>query len=209
MERVGLFGGSFDPPTLGHLAVAQAARSELQLNRVEFVPVHQPVHRAAMLASSEQRLAMLELMLDSRPGLAINPVEIERDAPSYSVSTLENLTQQRPGVQWFWLLGTDAFNAFESWYRPQRILELCHLVVMSRPGYSLPDSVLPQNRVLSREQLWRQRAGGIYALEFAALDVSSTRVRADLQKQDAAALQQALSAPVLDYIHQKRLYQAL
>jgi len=187
--------------------MAKAAQSALQLDRVEWIPLYQAVHRAGPQASSDQRERMLELLLEPEPQQLINRIEIERGGASYMVDTLRLLQQQRSSDTFFLLLGTDAFEGFSRWKEPQQILKLCHLAVLSRPGYRLPpDAPVADSVQVDEQSLPANRFGKIYTLEFAALNVSSTEVRQALQDCAFDTLKQSLSPPVLNYIQEQGLY---
>lgn len=131
-ERIGVFGGSFDPVHHGHLTIALAALESLPLDRVVFVPARRsPLKEGVPSASEADRLAMLERAIDGERRFALSRLELERPAPSYTVATLEALSDA--GVL-FLILGADAAAEFARWHRPERIRELATIVVARRPG---------------------------------------------------------------------------
>jgi nicotinate-nucleotide adenylyltransferase len=137
--RVGVFGGTFDPVHVGHLAIALAALESVPLDRVLFVPVRRsPLKDRDPLASVADRVAMLEAALVGEPRFALSRVELERDGVSYTVDTLEALRAQG---ELFLILGSDALADLARWRRPDRISELATILVAARPGAPEPDPV--------------------------------------------------------------------
>lgn len=151
--RLGIFGGSFDPVHLGHLAAAEQAAYGLALARVLFVPArHQPLKEQAPRASDADRLAMLELAVAGNPRFAVSALELERPAPSYTVETLRALAAQYgPDCELYLLLGVDAVNTLDRWREPDALLRLARVVAMSRgnvrePDWSLLSGIVPDAR---------------------------------------------------------------
>jgi nicotinate-nucleotide adenylyltransferase len=137
--RVGVFGGSFDPVHVGHLAIALAALESVPLDRVLFVPVRRsPLKDRDPLASVADRVAMLEAAIVGEPRFALSRVELERDSVSYTVDTLEALRSQG---ELFLILGSDALADLARWRTPDRIRELATILVAARPGAPEPDPV--------------------------------------------------------------------
>jgi nicotinate-nucleotide adenylyltransferase len=131
--RVGILGGTFDPVHAGHLALARAAREEMDLAEVLFVLAGSPWRKAdRRVAAPEHRLAMLRLALKDKAAFEIATLEVEREGPSYTADTLEVLRASRPQDQLFLVLGADALVDLPNWSRPGRILELAALVVAER-----------------------------------------------------------------------------
>ncbi|HEU4994682.1 MAG TPA: nicotinate-nucleotide adenylyltransferase [Gemmatimonadaceae bacterium] len=164
--RLAIFGGSFDPPHVGHLLAAQDAFEQLSLDRLVFVPAAtQPLKVGRTVASASQRLAMVRLLVDGDPRFEVSPVEVERSGLSFTVDTLEHFTAAHPGAELFLLVGADVLDTFSQWREPEQIAKLAHLVVLERVGdrpASLPAG-LEGRRV---ERLPTRR-----------MDVSSTEIR--------------------------------
>lgn len=130
-----MFGGTFDPPHLGHLIVAQDAWRELALDRVLFVPAAVPPHkRGRVTAPAALRLAMLEAATAEDARFAVDDLELRRAGPSYTVDTLRALRERDAAGTFFFLLGADQFREFHSWREPREIARLATLVVLSREG---------------------------------------------------------------------------
>lgn len=192
--RLGLFGGTFDPPHLGHLLVADAAREHLGLDRVLWVPAARPYHKAGPQASFAEREAMLEAMLADRPD-EVAPVERGRERPSYTVDLLghfRDMGWQRE--QLYFLMGADSLGDLPRWKDCPRLFELGTLVAVTRPGYHLecPD--------LAPDLLAQVRR-----LEVDGLDVSSSELRAHLAAGNLAA-KQYLHPAVLAWVREHEAY---
>ncbi len=137
MARVGVFGGTFDPVHIGHLAIALAALDSVPLDRVIFVPARRsPLKDRDPVASARERVAMLEAAIADEPRFQVSMVELERDGPSYTIDTLESL--RREG-ELFLILGSDALAGLPRWRTPERIRELATILVAARPGAPEPD----------------------------------------------------------------------
>ena len=135
--RTGVFGGTFDPVHVGHLAIAQAALESATLDRVIFVPARRsPLKDREPAASAADRLAMLEAATKGEPRFAVSRVELDRDGPSYTVDTLEAL---RSEGELYLILGSDALADLPRWRSPERIRALARLLVARRPGAPEPD----------------------------------------------------------------------
>ena len=137
--RIGVFGGTFDPVHVGHLAIALAALESVPLDRVLFVPVwRSPLKDRDPLASTADRVAMLETAIASEPRFALSRAELEREGVSYTVDTLEELRSQG---ELFLILGSDALADLARWRAPDRIRELATILVAARPGAPEPDAM--------------------------------------------------------------------
>lgn len=136
---IGVLGGTFDPIHLGHLAIAEEVREALGLERVLFVPARRPVHKPGRPVSpAEDRVAMVALAIGDNPAFALSRVEVDRDGPSYTVDTLEGLAAEARAADrtpdLTFILSAEAYAGLPTWHRPERILELCRMAVVPRPG---------------------------------------------------------------------------
>jgi nicotinate-nucleotide adenylyltransferase len=190
--RLGIFGGSFDPPHLGHLLPVIDAAETLRLDEVRFVPAAvQPFKVGRSAATPAQRLAMTQRLVASVPGFVADGTEIERSGLSFTVDTLAVMAAASPGAERFLLLGADAFALFDQWRDPQRILSLASIAVLVRGGDVMPD-------VGSRE------GAGVQLLETRRVDISSTELRARVA--DGRTIRGFVPDAVADYIAEHRLY---
>jgi len=171
-HRVGVLGGTFDPIHIGHLLIAEEARSRLCLDRVVFVPARiSPLKQDdGTLFSDEERYAMIRAAIADNAAFAISRVDLDRPAPSFTVDTLR-LLRQEMGEQhsYFFIMGADSLDTLSRWRRPEEIIRQARLVVVSRPGFR-PDLTYLEARI-----------PGISAatdvLEGLMMDVSSTEIR--------------------------------
>jgi nicotinate-nucleotide adenylyltransferase len=167
--RLGLLGGTFDPPHVGHLLLAEAAREQLRLDRILFVPASVPPHkRGRPVTPARTRRALLAAALRGT-GFGLSTIELDRPGPSYTVDTLESFARTQSGARLFLLIGADSLNDLPTWRDPERILSLATVAVAVRPGTPLAG--------LGRASLVRHK-GAITFLGNPPVDVSSTRLRA-------------------------------
>jgi len=137
--KLGIFGGTFDPPHMGHLIVAEHVREELGLDRVVFIPCSIPPHkRENDITPGPHRLEMVKLAIEGNPAFDVSDMELVRGGVSYTVETLVDFSRRLPDWQLFFLVGMDNIGEFQTWLQPERILELAAIVVMKRPGYEFP-----------------------------------------------------------------------
>jgi nicotinate-nucleotide adenylyltransferase len=158
--RLGIFGGTFDPPHLGHLLVASDAYEALALDRLLFIPAAvQPFKREAVEAPPAARLRMLELLVGDDPRFAVDSIEIDRKGLSYTVETLTELAARIPEAHRFLLIGEDLTGQIATWREPERIAELADIVVLVRGGErdgsqtalaAVPEQELPMRRLATR-----------------------------------------------------------
>src|SRR5574341_1969042 len=143
-ERIGIFGGTFDPPHLGHLILASEARAQLKLTRLLWVLTPIPPHKLRQpISSLDDRLAMLKLALADEPAFELSTVEIGRRGPHYTVDTLKLLPEQNRGADLILLLGGDSLRDLPTWHRPADLVAACRQIgVMRRPGDSIDLSAL-------------------------------------------------------------------
>lgn len=133
--RLGIFGGTFDPPHHGHLIIATEVRHALALDRVLFLPAGRPPHkRGAAVSPAEHRVSMTRLAIAGDPTFALCLDDVERGGPSYTADTLEALARQYPGAKLFFLMGEDSLRDLPTWRAPARILRAARLAVAARPG---------------------------------------------------------------------------
>jgi len=138
--RTGILGGSFDPIHHGHLILARAAREELGLDRVIFIPAHASPHKTGDFSTTgEERLAMVRLAIDGEDGFEFSDIELHRPPPSYTVDTLRQLRAAHPKDELVLLIGADQAAAFDTWREPGEICNLAQIAVLDRAGAAAPD----------------------------------------------------------------------
>ena len=206
VAMIGVLGGTFDPVHYGHLRTALEVVEHFGLSTLRLIPGNVPPHRQQPVASPQQRLAMLQLAIAQEPCLQADDRELRREGYSYSFDTLASLRQEiGQEMPLLFTLGFDAFLKFQDWHRWNEILAQTHLVVVQRPGYSLPPAGWYESRLSTDpNELCSTPAGRIYPFAVTALDISATRLR------DALRLghnpRYLLPDSVLDYIHTHQLY---
>ncbi|MCB5990550.1 nicotinate-nucleotide adenylyltransferase [Janibacter melonis] len=145
-------GGTFDPIHHGHLVAASEAQSLLDLDEVVFVPTGQPWQKAERTVSPpEHRYLMTVVATASNPRFTVSRVDIDRDGPTFTIDTLRDLRAARPDDELFFITGADALAQILSWKDADELFELAHFVGVTRPGYELSESGLPQDRVTLQE----------------------------------------------------------
>jgi nicotinate-nucleotide adenylyltransferase len=197
--RIALFGGTFDPPHRGHLAIARAAADAFQLDAVLFAPVGlQPLKENLTATSFADRLAMVQLACEADPRFQASTIDAPRvdGGPNYTVDTLSKFRDQMPAATIFNLVGSDSFLSLRSWREPHRLLHLAEWIVVSRPGSPLND--------LSALRLTKEERGWIHLIETVHEEVSATDLR---KRLDAGEDCGDLIPPQVDrYIHSHGLY---
>lgn len=183
---IGIYGGTFDPIHYGHLRTALEVKQAVGLDQVRFIPCHIPPHRATPGATSAQRLALLHAALvNAEPGFRIDSRELERPGPSYMVDTLASIRAEIGAEPLGLIVGLDAFLNLHRWHRWRDLFTLAHVLVMRRPGPALnpPEELaqeLGQRAMADPALLHTQPAGAIHFIEVSQLDISATRIRAEL-----------------------------
>lgn len=183
--RIGLLGGSFDPPHVGHWLAAIDAFEQLALDRLDFIPAaQQPLKPDGHVAPESARLAMLQAMVGGDPRFRVNAVEIDRGGLSFTVDTVSAYRDSGPDDQLFLLLGADAARRLSSWKEPERLLRLATLIVLTRGAESFVDDglgrdalVLSTRRVDVSSTEVRRRAGEGRSLRGFVLDAVAERIR--------------------------------
>lgn len=196
VERIGVLGGTFDPIHYGHLAAAEEARAKLGLREVVFVVAGVPPHKLdEEITPAEDRYAMVELAIASNPHFSVSRIDIDRPGPSYTVDTIA-LLRQKWTEEIYFIMGMDSLMEIDTWHQPQRLIQLCRLVAVERPGF-VPDlerleAALPG--ITARTEI----------IDMPEVDISST----DLQRRVREGLPIKYQVPpdVEEYIHKHRLY---
>lgn len=200
LRRIGILGGTFDPPHRGHLEIARLALDAAALEQVIFIPAAQPRLKAnEPRANPQQRLEMLQLAVNGAPNFAVSDLELRRPGPTLTVETLRQLHQQTPNAELHFILGLDALAKFDQWVEPQRITQLTRLLAVSRPGYANFDwpAFYARNP---------HAAGRIDCLPHAAINLSASELRRLLAA--GRPVTGLLPAAVEGYIRENGLYRA-
>lgn len=199
MQRIGVIGGTFDPIHYGHLAAAEEARVRVNLEKVLFAVAGLPPHKLdEEVTPVEHRLAMVQLGIFSNPDFELSRVDVDRSGPSYTVDTISILQEQwGQGTEMFFILGLDSLVEVPTWHQPERLIQLCHLVAVARPGFEVDMRQLEDSvpGISSRVEI----------IDMPEVDISSS----DLQRRVRESLPIRYQVPeeVERYIREHRLYQ--
>ena len=191
LKKFGLFGGSFDPVHIAHVALAQVALSQLQLDAVRWVPAGQPWQKTRELASPAHRAAMVQLAIADEPRFTLERCELNRVGPSFTLDTVRELQAATPGAQWFLIIGQDQYVGLHTWRDWKLLLQLVTLAVAMRPG--VPAQVNPEV----------QRVGH-QPVALPMMDISSTEIRERVAS--GQGIDRLVPAAVARYIDRHHLY---
>ena len=202
MRRLILFGGSFDPIHKGHTHVAVSALQQLNADKLIFIPAKQsPLKQNSPLASNEHRLNMIKHAIADANNITVDACEFKRPAPSYTLDTIQEFRQSLGNdIELFWLVGADTLPELPHWYRIDELMQLCHLAIMTRGGYEIPN--FSQFKTLWGEK--RVQELEKHRIRTPMIEMSSSEIRTKLQHQDDVS--DYLHPKVIDYIQQHHLY---
>ena len=200
-RRIGILGGTFDPPHLGHLLIAETARVALELETVLFLPAGEPWLKSGQrIAPADHRLNMVRVAVADNPGFCVSDCEIRRSGATYTVDTLRELRCAYPNdVGFYFIVGSDVLNQFHRWKEPESILELCRLAVIERPG-GPADGIA----TLSGRFPLQVESGAVVAVAAPRVDFSASELRRILAAGQSVRYQ--VPDPVADYIKRHELY---
>lgn len=198
-ERIGLFGGTFDPPHLGHLILASEARSQLELTRLLWTVTPDPPHKQDQLITPlEHRLAMVKLAIEDNPYFELSDAELDRPGPQYTVDTIKLVAEQNPQAEIVPVLGGDSLQDLPTWHQPKEIVYAAHWVgVMRRPGEEV-----------NLDKLERELPGiksKVHYVDAPLLEIASREIRSRVAT--GKPFRYYLPELVYEYIEQHHLYQ--
>jgi nicotinate-nucleotide adenylyltransferase len=202
VRRLGILGGTFDPPHYAHLILGQHAFEELNLDRVLFVPAGVPPHKTVTRTPSEDRIHMLKLAIESNPNFELSRIEIDRPGPHFTIDTIRLIQELNPEAELFFIMGGDTYRDLPNWDRPQEMFETCKLAVavMRRPGFGSPDLSLGMHRntIPDLEE-------NALMLNSPLVEISSTDIVDRIQH--GKSIRYMVPESVHDYIQDKGLYE--
>lgn len=202
-ERIGILGGSFNPVHSGHLVLAQDALEQFGLARVVFVPAAQPPHKPSPgLAPASDRLEMLRLAVSGDARFEVSDIELQRGGVSYTVDTLRQFREQRPGAPLSFIIGGDTLRELHTWREIYTVLDLADLVTVARPGFRSDDL---NEATLRLRDPWPRRLAANVATGH-LIEISSTDVRARVAR--GQSIRYLVPAAVEQYILSRALYRA-
>jgi nicotinate-nucleotide adenylyltransferase len=190
-RRVGVFGGTFDPPHNAHVALARSALHELQLDEVRWIPAGQPWQKSRQITEAEHRAAMVALAIEGESRFVLDRGELDRSGPSYTLDTVAALRTQQPQAQIFLIIGADQYASLHTWRGWQALLSCVVLAVANRPGVQ----ARPDAQVLRHQHR---------VVPLAMQDVSSTDIRQRAAQHQP--INHLVPPPVARYIEQHSLY---
>ncbi|WKZ45606.1 MAG: nicotinate-nucleotide adenylyltransferase [Anaerolineales bacterium] len=196
--RIGLFGGTFDPPHLGHLILASEAQLQLELDRMLWILTPEPPHKLDQrITTTEHRLAMVQLAIADNPAFELSRVELDRPGPHYTVDTIKLIAEQNPNAELVPIIGGDSLNDLPKWHKPKELLYACHWVgVMRRP-----------HEESSLDELERELPGitsKVHYVDAPLLEIASREIRSRIA--EGKSVRYYLPTSVYDYIKQYHLY---
>ena len=202
LKKMGVFGGAFDPPHNAHVALAQTALKELELDVLHVIPTGQAWHKSRTLSAPEHRLAMTRLAFGDMPRVVVDDREINRAGPTFTIDTLQALQAENPASQLYLMMGADQFAAFRQWHQWQEIMQIAIICIASRARFDWSEGQFdtlkqPEKRLLT--------------LQMPEMAVSATQIRqligGGLSENEVMA--DLLPDAVASYIAQHQLYKAL
>jgi nicotinate-nucleotide adenylyltransferase len=215
-ERIGIFGGTFNPIHKGHVKAALEVQKRFLLDKVLMIPSSIPPHKGVPdIAPPSSRLQMVRLAVASYPQFVASSIEIEAEGKSYSIFTLERLKGQFPHAEMFFILGVDAFLEIDTWREYEKVLKQCHFIVISRPGYNLGRAKNLLGGKYKKRMIQVSDASDlskamqfpfkIFLLHIDALDIASKDIRKKVKIGKSIA--GLVAEDVEKFIHENKLYQ--
>ncbi|NJC94888.1 MAG: nicotinic acid mononucleotide adenylyltransferase [Anaerolineales bacterium] len=197
-EQIGLFGGTFDPPHLGHLILASEAYAQLELDRLLWVLTPEPPHKQDQkITSIEHRLAMVRLAIQDNPRFELSRVELDRPGPHYTLDTVELIAKQYPDADITPIIGGDSLRDLPTWHRPRELLYACHWVgVMRRPG--------EQENLEALESILPGISSKVHYVDAPLLEIASREIRGRIAS--GKPFRYYLPQAVYEYIQEHHLY---
>ena len=199
-ERVGIMGGTFDPPHFGHFIIAQVCLEQLDLDKVLFIPTGKIVYKKASgEADGTDRYNMLKSVIDSNPDFELSDVEIKQSETTYTANTLTRLKNgEYKNSEIYFLMGADSLDYMDKWYKPEVIFSLCTVAVVERPGIS--SSGLDEKI----ETLTKTYGARIERVLMPLVDISSTALRQRVKR--GRSIRYLTHDSIINYIKQHNLY---
>jgi nicotinate-nucleotide adenylyltransferase len=188
VRKIGLLGGTFDPPHIGHLIMAEEARVRVELDEVWFMPTYIPPHKNRVVTEPHHRIEMVKRAIATNPSFFLSLIEHERKGLSYTVETVEALQEDDPLDAFYFILGGDMVNDLPNWYRVQDLIKKVTFVAFERNGYPLDP--IPNLDI-------------VYA-DMPTIDISSTMIRKKIKRREP--IRYYLPESVKDYIEETGLY---
>lgn len=195
--KVGIFGGTFDPPHLGHLILNEQIKNEFDLDKIIFMPAGNPPHKKEQEISADHiRLKMLKLALKNNPLFEISDWELKRDGYSYTAETIKEFVPQLEADEVFFIIGADSLHDIFKWYNPEYVLSEGKFIVFNRPGYDL-------KKILERKE-FKPYLKNIKTYQSIHIEISSSYIRDEVKKRNS--IRYLSRDSVVDFILDNNLY---
>jgi nicotinate-nucleotide adenylyltransferase len=193
LKRIGLFGGTFDPPQLAHLALARRALDALQLDELRWIPTGTPWQKSRTVTAAAHREAMVRLTIEGEPRFMLERCELERRGPSVTLDTVRELQQRDGTAAWIWIMGSDQYANLHTWRGWRELLQRVTLAVAERPG--APAAVDPEIAAHPHTMV-----------PLPPMPISATDIRARVQRGES--ISGLVADTVASYIEQNHLYRS-
>lgn len=206
MAKLAVFGGTFDPIHRGHLLVAETALKQSSLDQVLWLPAYQPPHKGEPVAAFHHRMAMVRLAIADRSMFVASDLDVEPSGVSYAARTFQRLQHYYPQVQWFWLIGNDAFQTLPRWYLGETLAEQCTWLVVPR---RLNSSSPPMTQWEQCQQVANQLAARSIEIRWQLLDMPPVEISSSLVRQwrrEGRSIQELVPDTIRLYIIANNLY---
>lgn len=201
LKRIGILGGTFNPVHNGHLAIAEAVRQQFGLGKIIFLPTAIPPHKPDTdLISARDRMLMLHLALQGHPEYKVSDVELKRGGKSYTVVTMQQLQEiYGPGADIYLIIGADNLLEIAEWREIETLVQLCHFIIVTRPGFPLKK--LEGENARWADKIIEKDKSNIIGL---SVPVSSSEIRKRVRQ--GKDIRKLVPEKVLNYIQRKGLY---
>ncbi|WP_430785133.1 nicotinate-nucleotide adenylyltransferase [Virgibacillus flavescens] len=187
MKRIGILGGTFDPPHIGHLVIAEEVRVALKLDEIWFIPTQEPPHKNKANISAENRVEMVKKIIDGNPYFKLNTIEVDRLGKSYTIETLTLLKKKYPDDSFYFIIGADMVEYLPQWHQINELIKLVSFVGVKRIGSQL------------------RTPYSITEVDIPYIEISSTMIRERIYQ--GASIKYYLPETVIGYIKEHRLYE--
>lgn len=199
-KKIGIMGGTFDPPHLGHLILAQRVKESLKLDKIVFIPTGDIYYKDSFeTASAEHRLNMTRLSVCDNPDFSVSDIEIKEEGYSYTCDTLKKLKKKLPDAKLYFIVGADSLAYIEKWKNPAQIFESATVVSVGRNGYTSSDLIAKKNELESEFE------ADVVILDIPNIDISSTEIRKRIREN--LSVKYLVPREAEEYIKKNKLYQ--
>lgn len=197
-KKIGIMGGTFDPPHLGHLISAEYVAEALELDIVIFIPTGEKVYKECSAANASDRMNMTIAAVKDNPKFSVSDIEVLNKGVNYTSETLEKLHGINPNAHFYFIVGADSLDYMEDWHNPKKIFELCTVAAVQRMGFD--DSAIQKKSDFLKEKY----DACIECVQAPVIDVSSSQIRKRIK--DGLSIKYLVCDAVREYIEQNNLY---